>query len=177
MIYAQGIVVGGVDVWFQSWPINSSTPSSSSWTPLNLSCCYCVTFRPLSKLRCESEPNQRKVWMSFTFPHNQTNLHWQSSDKGGSVIQTDTRVQVAHLLNDKGPGLRHSPGDNRLQHTALLAAVSSHGGRLVPHTLYTYFHIGLFGQAVTISMVTQSERLFCRRVAHGRRPKVALFDL
>lgn len=108
----------------------------------------------VSKVGCESETNQRKVWMSFTFLHNQTSLLWQSWCKrtgchpvsvellnnSRSHIQTNTRVQVAHLLNDKCSGLHQSPGDNWLQRTALQAAVSRHRWRLLPH-LYLLTHL------------------------------------
>lgn len=78
--------------------------------------------------------------MTFTSPHDRTNLLWQSVTKraehhpvgvelltnSGSDFQTNSRVQLAHLLNDKGSVLCQSPGDNWLQHTALQAAVSKH---------------------------------------------------
>lgn len=85
---------------------------------------------------------------------------------------------MAHLLNDKGSGLRLSPGDNRLKHTALQAAVSRHGWRLVPHTVYTYGHIWLFWTSCDcFTWWTQPERLSCRKADPGGWPKVVFFVL
>lgn len=99
-----------------------------------------TTFGPLSQVWCESEPRYKKAWTTFTSPHEHTNLLWQSAPKrterhpvgvellsnSGSDFQPSSRVQLAHLLNDKGSVLCQSPGDNWLQHTALQAAVSTH---------------------------------------------------